>query len=293
MSHALDDLTRINLDDLVEAFGWREAPLAARFLRFFFRSPARKFARWMLAFDAQTGRETLAAAAQTLLKRTVAGLDVRGQEHLPADGPTLFLSNHPGMTDTLCLFTAIARPDLHIIALERPFLQALPNVTRHLFYVSNDPAMRVRAVRQGTAHLREGGALLTFPAGKIEPDPAVYPGALQALDGWTDSAGVFLRFVPQTRIVPVLVSGVLWEKAVRHPLTQLKPPGPEREKFAAALQLLAQVIFEVRPVRPTVRFGRPITAREVGSNAPSVLHAAVLSEMRELLNALEEEKPAP
>ncbi len=276
-------LTRINLDDLVVSFGWQKSKVLAAALRFIFRKPAEKFARWMLDFDHHVGRETLPAAAEAMLRKTVAGLRVEGSENLPAAGPTLFLSNHPGMTDTLCLFAAIGRPDLRIIALDRPFLQALPSVSAHLFYVSDHPADRMRAVRQGTGHLRSGGALLTFPAGKIEPDAVVYPGALQSLQTWTDSAGVFARFVPETRVVPVLVRGVLWQRAVKHPLTRLKPAGPEREKFGAALQLLAQVLFDLKPVTPLVRFGHPILASELGSRDPAVLHAAVLAEMERLL----------
>jgi len=276
-------LTRINLDDLVSSFGWEHSDRLASALRFVFRKPAEKFARWMLDFDAQVGRETLPAAARTMLSKTVAGLQIEGSENLPVSGPTLFLSNHPGMTDTLCLFAAIGRADLRVIALERPFLQALPNTSAHLFYVSGNAAARMRAVRQGTAHLRAGGALLTFPAGRIEPDDAVYPGAQQALKTWTDSAGIFVRLVPETRIVPVLVRGVLWSSAVKHPLTRLKPAGPEREKLGAALQLLAQILFDLKPVTPLVRFGRPVNATELGSSDSAVLHNAVLAEMERLL----------
>ncbi|MCS7010732.1 MAG: 1-acyl-sn-glycerol-3-phosphate acyltransferase [Anaerolineales bacterium] len=288
MSRPLEQLTEINLDDLVEAFGWKEKPRAALLLRLSFRAPARKFARWILTFDEQTGRENLPAAARALLARATAGLNVQGREHVPESGPVLFLANHPGMTDTLCLFSAIGRIDLRIIALERPFLKALPNVAELLFYVSDNPTQRMRAVRQGTAHLRQGGALLTFPAGQIEPDPAVYPGARRSLQNWTDSAGVFLRFVPETCVVPTLVSGVLWEKAVLHPLTRFKPPGREREKLGAALQLLVQVIFEARPTRPTVRFGRPICAADLGTTDLEALHTAVLDEMNCLLDEVEE-----
>ena len=107
------------------------------------------------------------------------------------------------MTDTLCLFAAINRPDLRIIALDRPFLHSLPNVSRQLFFISDDSKERLSAVRKAAAHLRAGGAVLTFPAGKIEPDHQVYPGALELLYRWTDSAGVFLRFAPETRILPI------------------------------------------------------------------------------------------
>ena len=38
------------------------------------------------------------------------------------------------------------------------------------------------------AHLRAGGAVLSFPAGCIEPDPDMGNGSAQTLQNWTDSA---------------------------------------------------------------------------------------------------------
>ena len=87
---------------------------------------------------------------------------------------------------------------MKIIALDRPFLMALPNLSKQLFFVHDDPASRMKLVRQVSGHLRGGGAALTFPAGEIEPDPNVYPGAVDALQTWTDSVGVFIRMAPET-----------------------------------------------------------------------------------------------
>jgi len=140
------------------------------------------------------------------------------------------------MTDTLALFAGIKRP-VRIIALNRPFLQSLPHTSKNLFYVSNNASERMSAVKRAASHLRNGGVVLTFPAGKIEPDPDVYPGALESLNDWTDSAGVFLRLAPGTHIVPVLVRNVLWDKAVKHPLTKLKKTREEREKTGRSLSI--------------------------------------------------------
>jgi len=282
---SLRALTGINLDDLVASFGWQNYPLPASLLRRVFHAPAQKFARQMLAFDAAIGATGLPEGSRQTLHAFAQSLEIFGAEQLPDSGPLLFLSNHPGMVDTLALFVAINRPDLRIIALNRPFLLSLPNLTRHLFFVSDDPGERMRAVKQGTAHLRAGGALLTFPAGKIEPDPEVYPGALEALRGWTDSAGVFLRFAPQTQIVPTLVSGVLWDKAVKHPLTSLKKTSEAREKLGAAFQLLAHLLFEKRPLQIKIRFAPPITLEEIGSKDTAAIHAKLIERMRGLIPA--------
>jgi len=213
----------------------------------------------------------------------VRDVRVHGREHLPSSGPVLFLSNHPGMADTLSLFAAINRADLKIIALHRLFLVSLVNTTKQLFFIDDDPAKRMNAVRQVSSHLRNGGAALTFPAGEIEPDPDVYPGASDSLNNWTDSAGVFIRFARDTKIVPVLVSGVIWERTARHWLTRLKRTRIEREKLAAALQLLAIITRDARPTTVHVRFARPVSLDEVGSTDSQAIHTKVIERMQGLI----------
>ena len=288
MKSNLDLLTRINLDDLVSSFGWEDRPLLARLLRGLFVRPARKFAAQMLGFDSAVGTRGLADAARGMLRNYTR--EVRVSSSPLPDGPILALSNHPGMADTLALFAALNRPDLKIIALDRPFLMALPNTSKQLFFLKDDPAARMTLVRQVNAHLRAGGAALTFPAGEIEPDPNVYPGALESLDSWTDSVGVFVRMAPETAILPVLVRGVIWDKTAHHPLIRLKRDRMGREKLAAAFQLLAHIQFNAKPMTVTVQIGKPITIQELGTKETSVIHQAVLAEMKRLIeNPLEEE----
>jgi hypothetical protein len=276
---SLRTLTDINLDDLVASFGWNKRPVAASLLRGVFYAPAQKFARQMLRFDEQVAAHGLSAAAQNLFQQFAQRLNIVGGENILATGPALFLSNHPGMVDTLALFIAIARPDLKIIAVERPFLQALTNTSQQLIYITENPARRMTAIRQAALHLKNGGAALTFPAGKIEPDPDVYPGAEQALREWSESAGVFARFAPQTVIIPTLVRGVLWEKAVKHPLTYLvKKDEFERQKLGAAFQLLAHILWDAHPLEVTVTFGAPIPTQglvvdEIHTRALAGMHA--------------------
>ena len=262
------------------------SPQPASMLRRIFASPARKFAKQMVNFDASVGESDLAEAARRIM-RTNYVRDVRrhGREHVPANGPVLFLSNHPGMADTISLFAAINRPDLKIIAIQRPFLAALKNTTSQLFFIDDDPVKRMNAVRQVSAHLKNGRAALTFPAGEIEPDPDEYDGALDSLDNWTDSAGVFMRFVRDTKIVPVLVSGVIWERTARHPLMWLKRTRMEREKLAAALQLLAMVARNAKPTTVHVRFAKPITLEEIGSTETQAIHQAVIRRMKDLIQS--------
>lgn len=279
-----DTLTQINLDDLVSSFGWERKTLLASVLRRAFANPAHKFASQMLDFDQAVGQTNLAEASRKVMKEHyVRDVRVHGRENIFRDGPTLFLTNHPGMADTLSLFAAINRTDLKIIALHRPFLESLVNTTQQLFFIDNDPEKRMRAVRQVTNHLRNGGAALTFPAGEIEPDPLVYSGALGSFNKWTDSAGVFLRLAHEVKIIPALVSGVIWEKAARHWLTRFKRTRVEREKLAAALQLLTIILRDAKPTTVHVQFARPITLEEIGSTDSQAIHKVVIERMRSLI----------
>ena len=264
MTSNLELLTQINLDDLVSSFGWKNQPVLACILRGIFFRPAQTFAKSMLEFDKAVEECGLVDASHIALGHYVRDVRVYGQDRVP-DSAFLALSNHPGMTDTLSLFAALNRPDLKVIALDRPFLMALPNLSRQLFYLKDDPASRMKLVREVSGHLRNGGAALTFPAGEIEPDPNVYPGALDALQTWTDSVGVFIRMAPETMILPVLVRNVIWDKTAKLPFLKLKKTREEREKLAAALQLLAMIVWNVKPVTVTVQIGKPIDSKKLGT----------------------------
>jgi hypothetical protein len=272
------DLTRINLDDLVASFGWWERPLLSRFAQRLFAGPAAVFAGHAAAFDDNVGRHGLNHAALQMLGRYVDAVQVFGAENIPSGG-FLALSNHPGLCDALALFAALGRADLRIIAARRPFLAALPNVSRRLVYLDEDGSARLAAVRAAGAHLRSGGAALTFPAGRIEPDPDRSRDAVASLAHWSPSAGALLRLAPEAEIVPVLVRGVVWPPAERACRSR-RNAGRDREKRAAAVQLLAHTVFKLRSGTIRVQIGRPI----VGLVDAGAIHRAVTAEMTRLID---------
>lgn len=282
MTSNLETLTEINLDDLVSSFGWQDSPLLARLLRFFFRNPARTFAQHVVEYDDTVGTHGIVEGGWNLSRRYVQDIRIIGADRIP-ESAFLALSNHPGMTDTVALFAALHRKDLRIIALDRPFLNALPHTTAQLFYVYDDPAKRMTLVRQVSAHLKKGGAILTFPAGHIEPDPDIYPGAVESLTEWTDSVGVFIRMAPEAAILPVLVRNVVAKKYADHWLLRIKKTKEEKEKLATALQLLGMVMFNEKPVTVTIQIGKPIYAKDLGTNETDAIHQAVLAEMKSLI----------
>lgn len=290
-SSQLKTLTQVNTSDFLSSFGLGSFPLARNLLQVLSWLPARRFARQMLEFDRQVGVDGLRLASRHALARYTQPVQINGQEHIPSSGPVLVLSNHPGMSDTLVLFTSLPRPDLRIIASERPFLQSLPNVSRHLIYVSEDASQRMGVVRSAVAHLRQGGAILTFPAGEIEPDPACMPGAETSLVDWSDSITIFARMIPELKIVTAIVSSVVWPAAMYHPLTHLRRKQFDRERLGAALQILVQMVLpKYRPVAPQVTFGPAIHMAELAvRDDPTKLLSAIRYQARQLIRELEVE----
>jgi hypothetical protein len=108
----VETLTQINLDDFFESLGLAQLRWGRGLLRWLFRPAARRFAEVVAAFDGEVGERGLQAGSAWILKRMTRRLEVAGRENIPADGPALVLANHPGMADTIALFTSVPRPAL-------------------------------------------------------------------------------------------------------------------------------------------------------------------------------------
>ena len=240
-----------------------------------------RLTRDVLDYDARVGRDGLAAGSRWLVEQFSAGLTICGAERIPQQGPLLLASNHPGLVDALAIFAALGRDDLRVVAAERPVLHLLPHIDRHILYVPESPSQRLGVVRGIAAQLRAGGAVLTFPGGQIEPDPARFDDAAARLADWSDSLALFARMVPEVQVLPVMVSGVLSPGALGSPLARLHRARKDREWAAASLQLLQRRRADVH-VR--VNFGQPIHAA-TWADAPDAapLMAQVTGQMRALM----------
>ncbi len=275
----LERLTRVCVDDVISAFGLGGVMHGRALLEALSRVPARRLARQILTYDTIVGESGLRMGGAWALKKLSRDTRVGGQENVPRVGPLLLVSNHPGLADAVALFAATPRNDLRVIAADRPFLDALPNTSRHLLTVAESSAGRSGVVRSAARHLRGGGAVLTFPGGRIEPDPAVLPGAVKALDDWSSSADLFARLTPGLAVVPVVVSGVISPSALRNPLIHMRRRRRDREWLAATLQVL---IPALRNVDVRVDFGRPIHADQ-----RAAVGVAVIEETRRLMEIRE------
>jgi Acyltransferase len=279
MTSPLETLIEINLNDIYTSLGIkRRAALDA-----VFRTPARRFAKQILEMDARVGRNGFRSGAAWAARQLTGGMTVTGASHVPTTGPVMLVSNHPGLADTLCLTAAIPREDMRIVAAYRPFLAALPNTSARLLYVKEDAGARMSAFREVISALKAGTAILTFPAGKIEPDPALRPDDARAsLDGWIESIGLIARLMPDLRIVPVMVRGVFSPRAYRSPIAQRKPDLAERERMAAMLQVMWT---PYQQVVPHVAFGPALDAQALAQHNPdtAAITRAIAAAARQLI----------
>ncbi len=263
-ANQIETLTRLNITDMLDNFGLSGLHFGRRLIERACWFPARVLARQAAGFDRRVGQAGLQMAAREWLLPYVDRLDVIGADRIPCEGGVIIAVNHPGMTDSLACFSSIARPDLHIVSADRPFVRTLDHIARRTLFVPDRPTERLTVVRQVTRFVQQGGAVLICPAGQIEPDPAVSSGAIESLESWSDSLGLFVRLAPHSTVVPAVVSGVVYEPALRHPLTRLRRSPKDRERVAATLQVFWQSTGRItRHMRVRIEFGVPLPAAEL------------------------------
>jgi len=236
-SSALADLIWLNTADMLRGFGISRPPWLHGLATILARPAARRFARQLLTFDALVGTSGLPTASAWICSHFAPGLDILGYPP-PNTGPLLVVANHPGLLDAAALMTTLNRSDLKVIAIARPLLRALPHTRATIIPVGTTVQHRMNAVRHAMRHLQQGGAILTFPAGRIEPDPAHDLTAIASLTAWSASLDLFGRIAIGLPVVTAIVSHVQAPAALHHPLTRLRRNPADRQWLAAILQVL-------------------------------------------------------
>jgi 1-acyl-sn-glycerol-3-phosphate acyltransferase len=215
---------------------------------------AHLMARRFVEYDRALGDRGTHRGAKWIVERATGGVTVTGAEHVPATGPLLVVANHPGLADAVALLATLGRDDAWLVAADYPFLRALRRANRRFLFVDD----RCTTLRHIVRRLRDGDAVLLFPAGGLEPDPATSPAAARdSLGSWSRSIELIARLATGAVIVPALVSGAVSRAAFDHPLARRRAPQKERQRFASLLQL-ALPAYQHDPV--AVRFGAPIAA---------------------------------
>jgi hypothetical protein len=227
--------------------------------------PAHRFASLAVTFDGYIAEFGLREAALRIISKYVPYFEARNVENIPREGPLLITSNHPGTIDSLVITASIPRPDLKIVATGIPFVQNLRNAADHLIYTPRKGIHeRMIVVRTAIRHLQEGGAVLIFPSGRIDPDPALSPEEAKEFGRWSHSVELMLEQVPQTQVLLTIISDVLSARWRWNPFVRLMGDDLKQRSVAEVLQVIQSIILPgLNRVAPRLTFSDPLTTDEL------------------------------
>ena len=280
------ELTEIILDDLFRDFKdnrwWVRTilePIA--------RPGTIRFARIMGNLDYMTAKQSFHAAMTHTAEELTKAISRFGTDRIPRKGPLLLVANHPGTCDSMVIVSSLPRTDLKIIATGFPLLRNLPNANQHLIFIpqfGGGFSANISVVREAIRHLETGGSVLNFPSGRIDPDPAVLPGAMESINSWSPSLELIIRKVPQVQIQFAMVSGVLAPFFLRNPLNSRLSSARNPQAIAEAFQILCQMLFERWvQLKPSISFSMPKSLEELRRNNMN-LYQSILTEASRLLS---------
>ena len=248
--------------ELTKALALPQTESARGLVRFGFGKATRSAAEIGIGLDHAVAEGGLAAGARWILPRFVKSHSACGVENIPASGPLVIASNHPASIDSIVISAHVNRPDYKAIIGDIPFFEHLPHVSEHAIYApdANNTMGRMQVIRESIRHLKSGGALLIFPRGGIEPDPAFMPKADAEFDHWSRSLEIFMERVPQLQVLVTIASGVISRSAMRHPITWVRRDRPDRQRLAFLYQLARQMLSgkELFGLTPRITFGEVI-----------------------------------
>jgi Acyltransferase len=247
----------------LKAGGWQQSVLSTVLDR-----PIDSVAHLFSDIDATIGRDGIAAGFAVLLSRFVKNPILNGRENLPAEGPLLIVSNHPGAYDVLLIGATLDRRDLRILTSTTALYRVMTNWHRQTIEVGTTPEDGMRSIRESVRHLRDGGALLIFPSGLVEPDPDILPGAREAMAAWRPGVEALVNLSPRAAVVHAIASGVLAPRWINNPLLRLQRVDWQRRKLAEMIQVVEQMVRpQTEKLSPRLTFGMPITGEELREQA--------------------------
>jgi hypothetical protein len=272
-------------DEIFAAFNFPSDGWQRKFFWPLFWLPAHLFASLAAGVDENTEKWGIPEAARRLLPRFVKDIEICGAEQIPLEGPLVIASNHPGAYDSVAIISSLPRNDLKVVVSDVPFLRNLPALGQHMIYTISGVHGRMTALRSMIRQVQEGGAVLIFPSGLVDPDPSISPGAYQELGAWSPSLELVVRKVPEVKILVTIVSGVLAPSCLRNPLTRLPKLDWQKRKLAEFLQVMQQLVFARSfGLTPKISFAPPVTAKELLDKGDSSdIQQLIIDQARQLL----------
>jgi hypothetical protein len=252
-------LTENLVYEMTKALALPQRESVRKILAFLTGKAMKRFAELASELDCIVEKEGLAGGARWLLPRFVKAHSAQGVQNIPPLGPLIIASNHPASVDSVVISAHVPRRDYKIIIGEIPFLKNLPNISKNAIFAPDptDVMGRMQVIRAVIRHLKKNGAILIFPRGSIEPDPAFMPDPDSEFDHWSRSLEIFIKQVPQTQVLVTIVSGVISKAAMHHPITWFRKARPDRQRLAFMIQMIRQMIAgkELFGLTPRITFG--------------------------------------
>ena len=272
-------------DEIFFALGLNRRGALRRAFGWLFGLPTRRFARIMADVDTAVGVGGPPAGCQTMLDALGVKTAVMGVEKIPKTGPAIFLANHPGAYDSMAIGSVIPRNDLKAIVGKTRLYQVLPNIHPKVIYTSEIRSENMTTLRQAVLHLKQGGSLLQFGSGLIEPDPALQPLDDSVFKRWSPSIELFMRKVPETLLIPTIASNVLLKRFANHPLTRLRRAPIDQRRLAEFMQIIQQLSLPKSiHAQPRISFGIPANLPALeGSSVQRRIMPQVLARIKEQL----------
>ena len=270
-------LSRSLVVELAGSIGFRNSPLAQRIIWPLFRPVTDRLAHIGLTFDRNVTQIGFSKAMEFTLEDFASSVTARGTKDFPPNGPLLVISNHPGTYDSLVIASQLRRDDLKFISGDIPFLRKLPHAYQHFYCISDEENGRMLAARKAIRHLEGGGAMLLYGFCHIEPDPAVYDDGASLFDQWSPSIELFLKAVPETRILITIVSQVVSSKWRNSILYRFRSDPVDRRRLVEFGQVSFQLLFPRRLLSsPCISFAPPLSVEELRRESGTVLVLPVI-----------------
>jgi hypothetical protein len=281
----VNKVTSSLVEEVFNALGLSKTGLACRTFGWTVRPIAHRLAVLTVPCDNDLKHFGSQVAARNFLRHFVSDVKSRGVETIPLEGPIIVASNHPGAYDSFAIISKIPRPDTKMVVSDIPFLKYLPTVKTHVLYATSESSSRINAVRASIRHLQEGGCLAIFATGLIDADPAVWgeAEASKDLENWSPSLELFMKKVPQAKLVVTIASGVLDPGWAESRLTHIVKPGIDRRRLAEFGQVISQLLRPGKKLyTPNISFAPPVTLDDLGQGDGEIMQK-IITRARTLL----------
>jgi hypothetical protein len=259
------------LSELSEALGIKERSYQASLFNAIAKIPSNRLAKIATEFENDVREYGLNIAARNQMGFFTSSISVNSNRGLPEKGPLLIVSNHPGTFDALVIASQLERSDIKIVARNMPFIGNLPSTNEHLIYSTLDTGERMTVVRKVIKQLNEGGTLILFPRGRLEPDPEIMDGADKSIENWSPSIELIMKKVPDTILQIAIVSGMIKRSSLNHPITYIRRDEYQRHILGETVQMVKQLVFPKRSrIAPHMTFGTPLSFEDLASKTEKV-----------------------